>query len=207
MKTRYEFKVGDKVKFVGSKKFFFDNIVENAKSLNCIDTYTISKVKPFSSWTQISLKETGDKGYNSAWFILATLKEKKFKIWSFNSSKFLDNGQVYPLITLMTFWQSIFPNPGRIVLVEYVGIEDSKGVEIYDGDIVTCNPVHGPNIKYQGVIRFCKKYGNYGVVITEPKYKLHLVNSHEIPKPFFNYVDNNGKIHLTVIGSSYEKRI
>lgn len=63
--------IGDKVKFVGKnlKHFWFTDIIANAKrELEKDKEYTISEIKIFSSWTGITLKETGNLMYSLGWF-------------------------------------------------------------------------------------------------------------------------------------------
>lgn len=62
-------KVGDKVKFLGTRMFWFTNIIDDAKkNLTVGDVYTITEIQMASSWTGIKLKETGELIFNHAWF-------------------------------------------------------------------------------------------------------------------------------------------
>jgi len=62
-------KVNDKVIFNGVRPLWFTDIIDNAKNnLKADDTYTVSSLKEFSSYSIITLKETGDLEYNHAWF-------------------------------------------------------------------------------------------------------------------------------------------
>jgi hypothetical protein len=58
-----DYHVGDKVKIGKIRAFWFIDMVDNAKRLNKDKVYTISTVEVASSWTGITLKETGDIKY------------------------------------------------------------------------------------------------------------------------------------------------
>jgi hypothetical protein len=60
---------GDKIQFKGVGPFWFNNMVENGKKLQKFEVYTIKTVKIASSWTGITLEETGDLEYSAGWFI------------------------------------------------------------------------------------------------------------------------------------------
>lgn len=63
-------KPGDIVQFRGVGPFWFTNMVENAKkNLRKFGVYKIKAVKVASSWTGITLEETGDLEYSAGWFI------------------------------------------------------------------------------------------------------------------------------------------
>jgi hypothetical protein len=62
-------KVGDRVKYLGTRMFWFTNIIKNAEDNLTVGTvYTISKVDIASSWIGITLVETGDLVYSYSWF-------------------------------------------------------------------------------------------------------------------------------------------
>ncbi len=60
--------MNNKVIFLGTKEFWFTDIIENGKKLEIGREYTIKDKKFLSSWTKITLEETGDLYYNAAWF-------------------------------------------------------------------------------------------------------------------------------------------
>lgn len=60
--------IGDRVKFLGVREFWFTDIIKNGETLVVGGFYTISDILVGSSWTKIYLKETGDKAYNLLWF-------------------------------------------------------------------------------------------------------------------------------------------
>ncbi len=61
-------KVGDRVKFLRTQMFWFQDIVEAANKLDKEKVYTVSWLYEHSSWTAITLVETGPQIYNHAWF-------------------------------------------------------------------------------------------------------------------------------------------
>lgn len=61
-------KTGDKVIFTGVKPFWFTDITTNGYKLEVGRKYTIKSRKTNSSWSNITLEETGDLEYNLAWF-------------------------------------------------------------------------------------------------------------------------------------------
>lgn len=61
-------KIGDKVKFVKVKPFWFIDMIENAKNLIVGREYTIKSVKINSSWICVKFKETGELEFNYSWF-------------------------------------------------------------------------------------------------------------------------------------------
>ena len=62
-------KIGSKVTFKGTTKFWFTNIEEDAKNLLEINKeYTISKLKLASSWCGVVLEEFPDHKFALSWF-------------------------------------------------------------------------------------------------------------------------------------------
>lgn len=64
-------KLGSKVKYTGTSKwFFFKNILEDANELLEIGKeYTISKIELASSWCGVQLEEFPDKKFSLSWFV------------------------------------------------------------------------------------------------------------------------------------------
>lgn len=63
-------KIGSKITFKGTTKFWFTNIEEDAKELLEIGKeYTITKVELASSWCAVILDEFPDKKFSLSWFI------------------------------------------------------------------------------------------------------------------------------------------
>ena len=67
----FKIKAGDKVKFIKVGPFWFTDLIENGKKLTKGKVYTVSTKSIASSWTGITLEETGDKEYSLGWFELA----------------------------------------------------------------------------------------------------------------------------------------
>ena len=57
-----------KVIFKGTRPFWFKDIIENGNNLKMGAEYTIKTKEKLSSWTKITLEETGELFYNLAWF-------------------------------------------------------------------------------------------------------------------------------------------
>lgn len=63
-----KYKTGDKIKFTGTKMFWFTDMIENGDKLIRGKKYTISYLEMASCWTMVKLKETGQLQYNLGWF-------------------------------------------------------------------------------------------------------------------------------------------
>ena len=62
-------KIGSKITFKGTTKFWFTNIEEDAKKLLEIGKeYTITKLELASSWCGVILEEFPDKKFSLSWF-------------------------------------------------------------------------------------------------------------------------------------------
>ena len=61
-------RAGDKVRFMGVRMFWYKDILDNGMELKLYDIFTVKSVKIASSWTAITLEETGDLEYNDEWF-------------------------------------------------------------------------------------------------------------------------------------------
>ena len=60
---------GDRLRFLGTREFWFTDIVAEAERLLRVgEVYTLKSVRAFSSWTEITLAETGSTPYNDVWF-------------------------------------------------------------------------------------------------------------------------------------------
>ena len=86
-------------------------------------------------------------------------------------------------------------------MLQWAGIKDSKGKDIYLGDVVKCYFNTRTEVENIGVIEFSEKYGVVGVKVTEANV---YVAAQDIPKPFFNFMTNNGDLLIEVIGNIYE---
>jgi len=74
-------------------------------------------------------------------------------------------------------------------------------VEIYEGDIVNCYFASRQDKVNIGIVEFCPKYGNIGIKIIEAG--IH-VNAIKTPKPFFNFINNDGVLLVEIIGNKFE---
>ena len=62
-------KIGSKVTFKGTTKFWFTNIVEDANTLLVVSKeYTIAKLELASSWCGVVLEEFPDHKFALSWF-------------------------------------------------------------------------------------------------------------------------------------------
>ena len=60
---------GSKLRYRGTHTFWFTNIIEDAeKHLEVGALYTLSKISLASSWSAVSLEETGDTVYSLSFF-------------------------------------------------------------------------------------------------------------------------------------------
>ena len=63
------FQPGEKVRFCGTRSFWFVDILASAeRELRVDEVYTVKTVRAHSSWTEITLEETASSPYNSLWF-------------------------------------------------------------------------------------------------------------------------------------------
>ena len=104
------------------------------------------------------------------------------------------------------FWQyskeePIYSTGERGYVQQFTGLLDKNGKKIFEGDIVECCFNMRQDKKNLGIIKFCEKYGNMGVLITDAQ--VH-VNAQNVPKPFFNFITNSGELLVEVIGNIFE---
>ena len=130
----------------------------------------------------------------------------KLKIW--DGEKMLYGGETslqndsggwpYLRINLHNYFK---PHCRDFKVLQWAGIKDSKGKDIYLGDVVKCYFNTRTEVENIGVIEFSEKYGVVGVKVTEANV---YVAAQDIPKPFFNFMTNNGDLLIEVIGNIYE---
>jgi len=130
----------------------------------------------------------------------------KLKIW--DGEKMLYGGETslqndsggwpYLRINLHNYFK---PHCRDFKVLQWAGIKDSKGKDIYLGDVVKCYFNTRTEVENIGVIEFSEKYGVVGVKVTDARI---YVAAQEIPKPFFNFITNSGELLIEVIGNIYE---
>ncbi len=86
----FDCKIGDKVIFTGTTMFWFTDIIANGKKLKKGAKYTIKSKQIASSWTGITLEETGDLEYNLGWFRYCKPYKKSN---STKESEFIENNK------------------------------------------------------------------------------------------------------------------
>jgi len=67
-------KIGSKITFKGTHKFWFTNIIKDAEDLLELNKeYTVSKIEPASSWCGVRVEEFPDKLFALSFFIYEML--------------------------------------------------------------------------------------------------------------------------------------
>jgi uncharacterized phage protein (TIGR01671 family) len=134
-------------------------------------------------------------------------REIKFKVWltgdsdnlNFNSPRWIN-----PNDYIFRKYNPWFPDKydeGEFEILQYTGLKDLKGNEIYEGDIVRCWFNTRIEVENIGVIEYCSKYGHFGVRVTEAN--IH-INAPECIKPFLNFIIYDGTLVVEVIGNKFD---
>lgn len=128
-------------------------------------------------------------------------REIKFKVWckeneefvEFNKMGFLEDGSLWYVQGVDKNEEETdppyFENQNDWELMQYTGLKDKKGVEIYEGDIVL-NLEHNQETK--GVVVFVR--GGFRVALNIKGFKFNL--------PFNSFEEN--EYSLQVLGNIYE---
>lgn len=113
-------------------------------------------------------------------------REIKFRAW-------MEQHKVMQVIFDSTTQESWFIPNTNLPIMQYTGLKDSSGREIYEGDIV-----QKAGNRY--LIKWCDKTARYVVEVL----KAYALLVRGVEFPLWQYVEENGQVNLEVIGNIYE---
>jgi uncharacterized phage protein (TIGR01671 family) len=130
------------------------------------------------------------------------MRTLKFRVWckgtsaniNFNHPRWINIediilGKYYPFTRLVEC--------DDFVVQQYTGLKDEKGVEIYEGDTVSCQ-FPGRDLTYNGVVEFSDKYAHIGIRIVDG-----VVNAPDVPKTLCSFFTNEGEPLIEVTGNVF----
>lgn len=124
------------------------------------------------------------------------MREIKFRGWNTITKKMIDLKAITPLALSDTLMQDglFLPFHKTIELMQFTGLKDKNGKDIYEGDIVK------GNIVKVGIIEWMSEYAKFGVNVL----KATGVLCEEFTFPLGNYAPNGQNKPLEIIGNIYE---
>lgn len=114
------------------------------------------------------------------------MREIKFRAWDKNTKIMIHwDDLVKSRISFRNFrWALLSENSENFELMQYTGIKDANGIEVYDGDVITA---YFDAINGQYLITYTVKFDEF--------HSLY---------PFEDFDRYEGPMHFTVIGNRYE---
>ena len=100
------------------------------------------------------------------------MREIKFRYWNKELKKMT---YMEDTSSWSAFWDGVDPGYDEHVLMQYTGLKDKKGKEIYEGDIVKCG-------NYLNIVNWSKQYGLDNYFFYENEDKEVVGNIYENPK-------------------------